>query len=1051
MILTKENTGPVDTSALIEEKIGKGNAGELLMVVPTNRRARNLKKEFISRSPHKAASGLNIETLGTLTSKLLREIKPFRLLSEASATIFIKQSSAEVRLRYFSLYKEGIPFGTLDRVKNVISEYKRQGITPEVLRLQSGKLEFSEKKKALDIADIYEVYLKKCNALNAFETGDIYEHLNLAPLKEFVAFFRKIYPYVNLILIDGFNEFSFPEIDVIDRLTGVPNARLFLSFDYDSRNKMIFAHLDKCYTRLEELGFIKIDGKGSEAENDFRSITRTKLFGSKQPAQKFDFRNKVVKISATDKEKEIGLIAREIKELILNEGAAPHHICVAFNMIQGYSSIIKDLFEKNGLPFNLTDRTPLDNSGPVTAVVNFLEIIENNFYFRNIFRALSSGFTDPGDFDIANLYRVSAELKIVAGRENWNSVLYDALANLDFSGDSDSDETNLRRASYKKAMNDIKALSNLLEPFNRKLTIDKFVKTLKDFIVAIKMPGKLLESGDARESNIRAFTEFIETITEIFDLLQAEYGNEKEFPLAFYTGQIRTACGWARFNVKERSDYGVQVTSLDEIRGLNFEYLFIGGLKDGEFPTRFSPEIFFSGSFKKKASQHQTEERYRFYQSLCTWSKKLYLSYSAADRGQENVVSTFLTDFENLFEISGKNESNYENTIYSDEDLQIYAGKNGLAGIPDPGTGLDRKAISKSLAIEKIRTGNPFGDSQFTGHLLAGGFNGESSDASPLAEKLKLFSFNQYSISQLEIYAKCPFKYFAERLLGIEAIEDPTEEVEAVELGRILHAILYEFYASVRKEKIKIAGCGDADFREAEKLIFGIAERRIETALFKSPLTFYEKEKLLGIAGERKESVLYRFIEAEREGDGSFLPAYFEVGFGRLRNSESDEILSDSEPIKLDGAKLRGKIDRIEINEKLKSFNVVDYKLSGSKPSFNDLKNGISLQLPVYLYAAGELLKRKYGIDYSPNEIFIYSLKYSSDDFGKKPVKSKGGKGDEIQSVDQLIRKSIEYIGTYIGSISGGKFNLSTLEDRDAKVCRFCKLRTVCRIDDVKY
>ena len=85
MILTKENAGPVDTSALIEEKIGKGNAGELLMVVPTNRRARNLKKEFISRSPHKAASGLNIETLGTLTSKLLREIKPFRLLDSSSA------------------------------------------------------------------------------------------------------------------------------------------------------------------------------------------------------------------------------------------------------------------------------------------------------------------------------------------------------------------------------------------------------------------------------------------------------------------------------------------------------------------------------------------------------------------------------------------------------------------------------------------------------------------------------------------------------------------------------------------------------------------------------------------------------------------------------------------------------------------------------------------------------------------------------------------------------------------------------------------------------
>jgi len=107
--------------------------------------------------------------------------------------------------------------------------------------------------------------------------------------------------------------------------------------------------------------------------------------------------------------------------------------------------------------------------------------------------------------------------------------------------------------------------------------------------------------------------------------------------------------------------------------------------------------------------------------------------------------------------------------------------------------------------------------------------------------------------------------------------------------------------------------------REAEKLIFGIAERRIETALFKSPSHFM-KRKNCWECRRRKESVLYRFIEAEREGDGSFLPAYFEVGFRRLRNSESDEILSDSEPIKLDGAKLRGKIDRIEINEKLKSL-----------------------------------------------------------------------------------------------------------------------------------
>ena len=107
------------------------------------------------------------------------------------------------------------------------------------------------------------------------------------------------------------------------------------------------------------------------------------------------------------------------------------------------------------------------------------------------------------------------------------------------------------------------------------------------------------------------------------------------------------------------------------------------------------------------------------------------------------------------------------------------------------------------------------------------------------------------------------------------------------------------------------------------------------------------------------ESVLYRFLESERDGNKEFLPKYFEVSFGRLRADEADKILSDSEPIQIDGVKLRGMIDRIEVSEKLKSFNIVDYKLSGAKPSFDDLANGISLQLPVYLYAASELLAKK--------------------------------------------------------------------------------------------
>ena len=1051
MILTRENIASVDIDFLINQKIGLGEADEFLLIVPTNRKVRNLKKEIISQLPNKAASGLNIETLGTLSTKLLSEWKSFKQLSEAASTVFIKQSASEIKLRYLSLYKEEIPFGTLDRIRSVISEYKRSGITPNVLRREADGLEKSEKLKALDIADIYEIYQKKCLGLNAYEIGDVYSDLMMIDETSFQKLFKKIYPEVNLVVVNGFSEFSNPEIEILRRIAIIPAAKTFINFDYYSHNKLLFTHLDQCYERLERAGFSKIEDKSPSEMNEFSILMREKLFVAKNLIERIKGRDKIFKIEAFDRNDEVELIAKTVKKLIFDEKVEPSRICVVFNLIQNYSSIVKDVFAKVGLPFNLTDRTPLDNSNPVTALVNFLEIAENDFYFKNIFRALSSRYVDTTGIDMSNLYMVSSELNIVAGKENWINTLNDAIVNLGHVGDEDEDISD-KRQSYSKAKSDISALVDSLKIFSGKMTISVFVDHLKSFIVKSKIPLRLLQIESEQESNVRAFTDFIETVTEIFHLLEEELSDEKKFPLSFFMDQIRTACSWARFNVKEKSNYGVQVTNLEEIRGLKFDFLFIGGLCDGDLPTRYNPEIFFSGSFKKQSFAHQTEERYRFYQSLCSWNKRLYFSYFKNESGRETVASTFLKDFENIFEVNRIDEMQYKDLIFSNEELQIHAGREGVESLEDSTSAFadfDIAAVSHALKIDGVRNSDPFGDSAYTGNVLSEDDDGTDQQFfGELTEKLNSFSVRQYSVSQLETYAKCPFKFFTERVLGIKPIEEPTEDIEAIEMGRLLHSILYEFYSTLREKSIQLVGCGDDKFKQAEKIIFDVAEKQLQTTAFKSPATFYEKEKILGIGGNIKESILFRFLEAERNGDEDFIPKFFEVSFGRLKESEADKILSDSNPIVIDGIRLRGKIDRIEVNEKLKSFNIVDYKLSGAKPTFDDLKNGISLQLPVYLYAASELLSKKFGGSYSPNEMFIYSLKYAVDYFGKDKVTS-SRKNDEIQSVVQLIGKSIEHIKNYVQSISEGKFHLSKLEDRENKVCRFCQFRTVCRIDDV--
>ena len=142
----------------------------------------------------------------------------------------------------------------------------------------------------------------------------------------------------------------------------------------------------------------------------------------------------------------------------------------------------------------------------------------------------------------------------------------------------------------------------------------------------------------------------------------------------------------------------------------------------------------------------------------------------------------------------------------------------------------------------------------------------------------------EFSVTQLETYAKCPYKYFAERILKLKPIEEPEEEIEGLELGSILHAILYEFYTELKKKNIILSNANNQQFAIAEELIFNIAGKMVKAMGFKSPYNFFEQEKILGIEGDRKESILYKFLLVEKENDDGFVPEFFEVGFGNINS-----------------------------------------------------------------------------------------------------------------------------------------------------------------------
>jgi ATP-dependent helicase/nuclease subunit B len=523
MILTKCRIDSVDLDQKIDDKIQNKQLNELLIIVPTNRKVRYLKKGIISSSPGQSAGKINLETIGTFAANLFFSgsgnggtgLRRSKILSEAASSVLLKQSFQECSPKYFENNKD-IPSGTLERIKNVISEYKKNGITPANLKRESFSLRGAEKIKAEDISDIYDKYQKKCDELGVKEVGDIYRELIQLPDSEFINRFRKLYPEVKLIVINGFDEFTIPEIDIINYSASIENSELFIYFDYYNCNPLVFSHLDKCYGIFRSKGFGPVVDKSKSRLNKFQVEIREKLFSKKTSRPAGNYQSSITRITAMNREKEIELIAKEIKDLIVEKGIEPHQICVAFNLIRKYSPVIRDIFSVYGLPYNLTDRYSLNTSSAVVSIINFLEILENDFYYKNIFRALSSGYLSTENVDLSNLLRASVNLKIISGLKNWIDSLTAAVNKPD--NYEEEGDFSLNKEVFKNALDDILKLEEQLAPFNKKMTLAEFDKNLTDLIFSLGIHKKLinndragfLQGSESIEKNIKAVTVFID-------------------------------------------------------------------------------------------------------------------------------------------------------------------------------------------------------------------------------------------------------------------------------------------------------------------------------------------------------------------------------------------------------------------------------------------------------------------------------------------------------------------------------------------------------------
>ena len=446
-------------------------------------------------------------------------------------------------------------------------------------------------------------------------------------------------------------------------------------------------------------------------------------------------------------------------------------------------------------------------------------------------------------------------------------------------------------------------------------------------------------------------------------------------------------------------------------------------------------------------------------------SRRLTLTYPVTDReGAERLVSHYVDEVIKVIGESAKGATRRIRLAERVPSTNEVASLSELRrrtlvdicthGSPDMKTlkpMLDALQRSMPVAFELMGSGltaeaerqsfRPFG--RFDGVLSKG----------LIGEELRRHHGPEYpfSVSALEAYGACPFRFFARQVLGLVEPATLEEELTPLELGSLYHDVLWEFFHTLRSQAPEATVLEAGRLEEYVTLIEDVLERRmnrlkggrddLHPALWK-------------LTGERVRRTLRGFLDAQirlLSGPGRRRPSAFEVSFGlRRRRGVSDE-LSTTERFVLDCAdeqavSLAGKIDRIDVlGEDGDAFVVMDYKSGRSLPSRRDILLGTSLQLPLYVLAAQNVIFK--GTQSTAASAEVYGLaEQKRSELRKRPTGTDADKAAQDAKWGQLIETATGFVRDYVGGIRRGQFPVFV---RDERTCpSHCEFRQVCRYSE---
>lgn len=937
---------------------------------------------------------VTVSTFHSFCNSIIKEFS-FDLGINSRAKLISKEHSSIWGIKHIDTFGfENIsipasPFDSIDRLLEGVSQFQDHLVLPSDIHSYvesqlSSEAGLAEDKidtllKLQDLARFYEHYRQYKHNNGFIDYGDmismcceLFESNNVARNKV-----KSRYDYV---LVDEFQDTNYSQLYLVNLLANSNSLTCVADDDqciYRFRGAYLsnIKQLEEFYKDLEKIDL----GINYRSTSQIVELSR-QLIGFNPEREKKEIvsangsSSKVKVVKAPDDISEAEWVASEINRLINTEGLQPKDIYILTRK-RADGKKFSDALCKYLLPVEYVGALQLNQFPIVQEAIAYMQIVadpfNNGVAFANVFGR--EGLSEHNLQRINVLARRLSREDAIQGDGIYSVLLYHL------------EETGITQEPLVRSF--VQRLEELISYKKKHLPSDTIKHLLMDATDIYR--SQLQEDTVQSRKNIRILNSLISMVEDL-ELIDGGSGFEtvvEHLDLVF------------KFEIEEgesTNDNTVKVMTIHQSKGKEAKAVFVCDMAARHLPLQFTRKEFTVPDELAKGVQrdadektlHLEEERRLAYVAMTRAKEQLYLVFPEKYSGNKRGVkpSEFLEqlDYDNNPLIEFIEAPLCEEKCQVVEDSALKRKRDKLERLVRIYTnqGQLKQAVESLVVIAQLR------ELELKGNLQAFDIS-DFLRVNPMPlEELEALVDNRlpqlvdknmrFSASAIKMYEDCPLKFKYSYVLNI-----PMPQKSFFQLGTDVHAVFEKI------SKLKMQG-EVPDMVKAREMLDATWNPHAFDSRTQEQQEYSKMKKMLDFWMDFEQNNPNETVEVEKE---------FEI--------------------KLDGAKFRGYIDRLDRTPE-REFIVIDYKTGTTNLSKNKLKEDI--QIALYCMA----VKEKYGkLPVQAGHMYVHP------DIAE--LRLVDGSEEGVEAVVGRIKKIV------------GRIMKEDFEVKEEPNCRFCDYKGICK------